>query len=119
MGRPKKPNALEEVLKIRVTPALLAQIDEARNDLSRSDWVRLVLQANTTRFEAGGDLGAVEQNSQTEAEWTERVVNEQRHPHALTSDHKHRRGEQRTKALGRVKATYFCAEPGCVEILSG
>lgn len=49
MGRPKKPDAMDEVLKIRVTKRLLDTIDTHRGTMSRSDWARGVLSTAAGR----------------------------------------------------------------------
>jgi len=49
VGRPKKVDALEEVLQIRVTKQLLDRIDQERGTASRSDWARGVLSTAVGR----------------------------------------------------------------------
>lgn len=88
MGRPAKAGvAATQSINVRVTPELMARIDEARKGLSRPDWVRLVLQANVTRSEVGGDLYAEQESSRISGEGT------LEEPYRVEPDHRHRRGE--------------------------
>lgn len=129
MGRPAKAGvAATEVITVRVTPELLARIDEARNDLSRPDWVRLVLMSNVTRFDAGGDLSehsvptmdpdpALIDDAEGGRGGKKRIAKAVAKADTETKHKLHRRGQQRTKALGNIAATWWCAEDGCTEIL--